>query len=54
METVFMKNDFQEAIKCPGVDPEFIQAQNYRLRLITAALGNRMDELITLLGEDGR
>jgi len=45
------QNDFQEAIKCHGVDPEFIDAQAYRLRLITAALGNRMNELITLLGE---
>ena len=45
------QKDFQEAIKCPGVDPEFIQAQAYRLRLITATLGNRMNELITLLGE---
>ena len=45
------QNDFQEAIKCPGVDPEFIEAQAYRLRLITATLGNRMNELITLLGE---
>lgn len=45
------QKDFQEAIKCPGVDPEFIQAQAYRFRLITATLGNRMNELITLLGE---
>ena len=45
------QKDFQEAIKCPGVDPEFIEAQAYRLRLITATLGNRMNELITLLGE---
>ena len=45
------QNDFQEAIKCHGVDPEFIEAQAYRLRLITATLGNRMNELITLLGE---
>ena len=45
------QKDFQEAIKCPGIDPEFIEAQAYRLRLITATLGNRMNELITLLGE---
>ena len=45
------QDDFQKAIKCPGVDPEFIEAQAYRLRLITATLGNRMNELITLLGE---
>lgn len=45
------QDDFQKAIKCPGVDPEFIQAQAYRFRLITATLGNRMNELITLLGE---
>ena len=45
------QNDFQEAIKCPGVGPEFIEAQAYRFRLITATLGNRMNELITLLGE---
>ena len=45
------QKDFQEAIKCPGVDPEFIEAQAYRLRLITATLGNRMNELITLLGD---
>ena len=45
------QDDFQKAIKCPGVDPEFIQAQAYRFRLITATLSNRMNELITLLGE---
>ena len=45
------QDDFQKAIKCPGVDPEFIQAQASRFRLITATLGNRMNELITLLGE---
>ena len=45
------QDDFQKAIKCPGVDPEFIEAQAYRFRLITATLGNRMNELITLLGE---
>ena len=45
------QDDFQKAIKCPGVDPEFIEAQAYRLSLITATLGNRMNELITLLGE---
>jgi hypothetical protein len=32
-------------------DLEFIEAQAYRFRLITATLGNRMNELITLLGE---
>ena len=45
------QKDFQEATKCPGVDPEFIQAQAYWFRLITATLGNHMNELITLLGE---
>ena len=45
------QDDFQKAIKCPGVDPEFIEAQAYRFRLITATLGNRMNELIALLGE---
>ena len=45
------QKDFQEAIKCPGVDPEFIEAQAYRSCLIAATLGNRMNELITLLGE---
>ena len=45
------QKDFQEAIKCPGVDPVFIEAQAYMLRLITATLGNRMNELIALLGE---
>jgi hypothetical protein len=45
------QKDFQEAIKCPGVDPKFIQSQAYRSRLITATLGNRMNGLITLLGE---
>ena len=48
---ILRQSDFQKAIKCPGVDPEFIEAQAYRLRLITATLGNRMNELITLLGE---
>ena len=45
------QDDFQKAIKCPGVDTEFIEAQAYRLRLITATLSNRMNELIALLGE---
>ena len=29
------QDDFQKAIKCPGVDPEFIEVHAYRLRLIT-------------------
>lgn len=40
-----------EIIKFSGIDPKFIQAQAYRFRLIAATLGNRMNELITLLGE---
>jgi hypothetical protein len=32
-------------------DLEFIEAQAYKFPLITATLANRMNELITLLGE---
>jgi hypothetical protein len=46
--TVLIKST---AIKCPGTDPDLINRHATRLRLITATLGNRMNELITLLGE---
>ena len=45
------QSDFQKAIKCPGTDPDLINRHATRLRLITATLANRMNELITLLGE---
>ena len=45
------QSDFQKALKCPGTDPDLINRHATRLRLITATLGNRMNELITLLGE---
>ena len=45
------QSDFQKALKCPGTDPDLINRHSTRLRLITATLGNRMNELITLLGE---
>ena len=45
------QKDFQEALKHPGTDPELINRHATRFRLITATLGNRMNELITLLGE---
>ena len=38
-------------LKCPGTDPDLINRHATRFRLITATLGNRMNELITLLGE---
>ena len=43
--------DFEKALNFPGTDPELINRHATRLRLITATLGNRMNELITLLGE---
>ena len=45
------QSDFQKALKCPGTDPDLINRHATRLRLITATLANRMNELITLLGE---
>ena len=45
------QKDFEEALKRPGTDPELINSHATRFRLITATLGNRMNELITLLGE---
>ena len=45
------QKDFQEALKHPGTDPELINRHATRFRLITATLANRMNELITLLGE---
>ena len=45
------QKDFQEALKYPGTDPELINRHSTRFRLITATLANRMNELITLLGE---
>ena len=45
------QKDFEEALKHPGTDPELINSHATRFRLITATLGNRMNELITLLGE---
>ena len=45
------QKDFQEALKHPGTDPELINRHSTRFRLITATLANRMNELITLLGE---
>lgn len=47
------QKDFQEAIKCPDVDPEFIQAQAYRLRLIGAALGGKIEWLIRFMEGKG-
>ena len=43
--------DFQKALKLPGTDPELINRHATRVRLIAATLANRMNELITLLGE---
>ena len=43
--------DFEKALNFPGTDPELINRHATRFRLITATLGNRMNELITLLGE---
>ena len=45
------QSDFQKAIKCPGTDPDLINRHATRLRLITATLANRMNELVTLFGE---
>ena len=45
------QKDFQEALKHPGTDSELINRHSTRFRLITATLANRMNELITLLGE---
>ena len=45
------QKDFQEALKHPGTDPELINRHATRFRLITGTLANRMNELITLLGE---
>ena len=45
------QKDFQEALKHPGTDPELINRHATRFRLITATLTNRMNELVTLLGE---
>ena len=45
------QKDFQEALKHPGTDHDLINRHATRFRLITAALANRMNELITLLGE---
>ena len=45
------QKDFQEALKRPGTDSELINRHSTRFRLITATLVNRMNELITLLGE---
>lgn len=45
------QSDFQKALKYPGADPDLINRHATRLRLITATLGNRMNELITLLSE---
>ena len=45
------QKDFQEALKHPGTDSELINRHATRFRLITATLTNRMNELITLLGE---
>ena len=45
------QKDFQEALKHPGTDPELINRHATRFRLITATLANRMNELITSLGE---
>ena len=42
---------FQEALKQPGPDSELINRHATRFRLITATLTNRMNELVTLLGE---
>ena len=43
--------DFEKALNFPGTDPELINRHATRFRLITATLANRMNELITLLGE---
>ena len=45
------QDDFQKAIKCPGTDADLINRHATRFRLITATLANRMNDLITLLGE---
>ena len=45
------QGDFQKAIKCPGTDADLINRHATRFRLITATLANRMNDLITLLGE---
>ena len=45
------QNDFENALNFPGTDPELINRHATRFRLITATLANRMNELITLLGE---
>ena len=45
------QKDFQEALKHPGTDHDLINRHATRFRLITATLGNRMNEIIALLGE---
>jgi hypothetical protein len=40
-----------DGTSCRGTDPDLINRHATRLRLITATLANRMNELITLLGE---
>ena len=45
------QKDFQEVLKHPGTDHDLINRHATRFRLITATLANRMNELVTLLGE---